>query len=198
MENINFIKWPRNQQQINISGSWELVFDLPPSDSWGRWLPCLLGRPSSGSAAFVLCGADRSSDPRSRCDSAARSPDSERNPPSASVCSPSSHPDTHHWPHDLGHTQKHTCCMKHETHKIIWKTHTSSWAAATAQGNSEVWGCYKWSFPTLTLMNIKWICRRIYFPFSFLHSSKVWNDPLPRTLSPTELWLTTFMSAVIL
>lgn len=82
----------------------------PPSDSWDRWRPCLLGRPSLGSAAFVLCGADRSSDSQSHCDSAARSQDSERNPPSASACNPSSHPDTRRWPHDLKNTHTHTHC----------------------------------------------------------------------------------------
>lgn len=54
-------------------------------------------RSSSGSAACGLCGAGRSSGPRSLPGSAAQSPGSVRSPPSASAGSPASRLDTRHW-----------------------------------------------------------------------------------------------------
>lgn len=75
--------------------------------------PCCCGRrvrSSSGSAACGLCGAGRSSGPRSPPGSAAQSPGSARSPPSASAGSPASRPDIRHWPGGLhGIVSKHNC-----------------------------------------------------------------------------------------
>lgn len=82
--------------------------------------PCCCGhrvRSSSGSAACGLCGAGRSSGPRSPPGSAAQSPGSARSPPSASAGSLASRPGTHHWPGGLRRT-----VSKHEYKGLIYLT----------------------------------------------------------------------------